>query len=90
MSLLLASVAAQKNASDLIHTSCSEVGITRSASSSGVLGGCGRTYAKLYSSPSLQSKCQKPSFMSYFAMKIFALLSASANAWIIRKSKWPS
>jgi hypothetical protein len=53
-----------------------------------VLGGWDRTHAKLYSSLSLQSKCKKPSFITYFAVKIFALLFASANGLIIRESKW--
>ena len=52
--------------------------------STGWPGWFGRTYAKLYSSPSALFNRQKPSFTSHFAIKIFASSGASANAWMSR------
>jgi hypothetical protein len=51
---LAVSVAVQKYGGDSTHPISSEVGITICIGSSS---GCGRTYAKLYSSPSVQSRC---------------------------------
>ena len=49
----------------------------------------GRTYAKFHSSPAAQSRRQKPSFISHFAMKIFASSAEVAKAWMRRCKVWP-
>jgi hypothetical protein len=75
------SVAAQKYGRDSTHPICREVGTT------GFTGSpisCGNTNAKFHSSLLAQSMRQKSSLMPNLAMNIFALFSASANAWIIR------
>ncbi len=77
MRTLAVSVAAQKYGGDSTHPICSDVGTTRVI---GIPSFCGRTYAKLHSSPFSQSIHQKPSLMSHFAMKILALSSALAKA----------
>ncbi len=71
---LAISMATQKYGGDSTHPIWSEVGITICIGSSS---SCGRTYAKLYSSPSVQSRHQKPSLMSHFAINIFAVSSVS-------------
>ncbi len=78
---LAVSLAAQKYGGDSTHPIWSEVEITICIGSSS---GCGRMYAKLYSSPSTQLRRQKPSLMPHFAINIFAVSSASTNACIIR------
>jgi hypothetical protein len=45
---------------------------------------------KFHSLPSLQSICQKPSFMSHFAIKILTSPSALANAWMIHDRHSPT
>ncbi len=83
---LAVSMAAQKYGGDSTHPIRSEVGITIRI---GFPSGCGRTYEKLYSPPYAQSRRQKPSLMTHFAIDIFAVLSASANSCIIRDKQSP-
>ena len=77
MMSLAVSDAAQNKGGDSTHPICSDVGMTNVV---GHPGGCGRTYAKLYSCPSSPPIRQNPSLMSHFAINIFASSSVSANA----------
>jgi hypothetical protein len=75
------SIAVQKYGGDSTQPICKDVGTT---SIVGSPSSCGRTYAKFHSSPSAQSIRQNPSFISHFAMNIFASGSVSAKACTIR------